>query len=62
MGREDWTPEQRKEWGAKMKALREAKQPATLPELKKPNVPRPDFVSVFLWNAWLRDNGFEVEV
>lgn len=28
---------------------------------KRPNVPRPDFVSVFQWNQHLRDNGFVVE-
>lgn len=29
--------------------------------VQTPNVPRPDFVSVYLWNTWLKDNGFEVE-
>jgi hypothetical protein len=26
------------------------------------NVPRPDFVSVYQWNQWLRDNGFDVGI
>lgn len=62
MPRKEWTAEERKAWGEKMKELREAKTIKVEPQLKKPNVPRPDFVSVYLWNAWLRDNGFEVEV
>lgn len=29
-------------------------------EQVQPNVPRPDFISVYQWNQWLRDNGFDV--
>jgi len=29
-------------------------------EQPKPNVPRPPFVTVYQWNTWLRDNGFDV--
>lgn len=55
------TPEQiqaDKERMARVRAMRES----TTTQLKIPNVPRPDFVSVYLWNRWLTDNGFEVEV
>lgn len=54
------TPEQiaaDKERMARLRAMRTS----TATQLKKPNVPRPDFVDVFRWNRWLRDNGFEVD-
>lgn len=55
------TPEQiqaDKERMARIRAMRTTVTPE--PELKEPNVPRPDFVSVYQWHAWLRDNGFNV--
>lgn len=61
MPRKEWTEAEKKAWGAKMKALRDAKVQTIERPSKKPNVPRPVEMSVWRWNQHLKDHGFEVE-